>query len=234
MACESLWPQGLVFLVLCFSVSLGRGTCPSGAVLSGSRTWALRWLPPEQSRPPGGSPGVLHPTPSRCPAWVLVPQPCWWGIVSSFSFTLVSTAGFLCGFHVSFLEWLAGAHSGLLGVVPREGSGAFVHPWGAAGTTESRVPGGSAGRGPPPLSPEHCEASWRCCLPPLLPQPALASACGGLADCCPGEVLRPLSPVPCGYESYVGPFCVSHLKVSFLWTGVAATPAVFQPWPDAW
>ena len=59
-------------------------------------------------------------------------------------------SGFLCGFHVSFLEWLAGAHSGLLGAVPRGGSGALVHPWGAAGTTESRVPGGSAGRGPLP------------------------------------------------------------------------------------
>ena len=76
MACESLRPQGLVFLVLCLSVSLGRGMCPSGAVLSGSRMWALWWLPPEQAsrrEPRGASPHPLPlPRPGPCSPALLV------------------------------------------------------------------------------------------------------------------------------------------------------------------
>lgn len=96
----------------------------------------------------------------------------------------------------------------------------------------SGVPGGLPGAAASPPSPQHCEASWRCHLAPALPpSPFWASACGGLADCCLGKILRPLSPAPpVGISLYVGPFCVSHLKVSFLWTGLA-DPGCADPMP---
>lgn len=101
-----------------------------------------------------------------------------------------------------------------------EGAGdAFVHRevrrhhhlsilGGVAGTTKSGVPGGLPGAAASPPSPQHCEASWRCHLAPLPspPSPFWASACGGLADCCLGKILRPLSPAPCGHQSLCGSF----------------------------
>ena len=43
------------------------------------------------------------------------------------------------------------------------------------------------------------------CLPPP-PSAFWASACGGLANCCLGKVLRPLSPAPYGHQSLCGSF----------------------------
>lgn len=246
-------------LVSCLSVSVGRGRCPSGAVLSVSRTWALGgFLPsrPSASRPPSGATSrrccapqghPQQPLPPAAPPWSLFPGPaagewCLPSLLSLFPL-LVSCVALMSA---SSNSW-AGAHSGLLGTVPRGAGRASVQhevgdttcpSWGGRGQLKAGSLGALPGEAASPPSPEHCEQSWRCHpLPHSLLTPTArfglqhveAWPTAVQAKSC-GHCLQ----LPVGISLSVGPFCVSHSKVSFLWAGVAAIPAAFRPRPDAW
>lgn len=109
---------------------------------------------------------------------------------------------------------------------------------GRRGQLKAESLGALPGETASPPSPEHCEESWRCHLLPhslLTPtarfglQHVEAWPTAVQAKSC-GHCLQ----LPVGISLSVGPFCVSHSKVSFLWAGVAAIPAAFRPRPDAW
>ena len=198
MACDSLatgccFPS---FLPFCF--------CGEREVLEWSRSQREQdvgswWLPPklplrEQASQQGrlkevlGAPAPPPTAPaSHCPAPVLVPPPHCWGIVSSFFFIFVSTAGFLCGFHVSVLEWLGRSTQWLAGHSSQRGQAVNLCSTRSGGTTcpslggrrgqlKAESLGSLPGETTSPPSPEHCEESWRCRLSPptlsLPPQPA--------------------------------------------------------------
>lgn len=190
-----------------------------------------------------GAPGPPPTTPaSHCPAPVLVPPPNCWGMVSSFFFIFVSTAGFLCGFQVSVLEWLGRSTQWLAGHSSQRGRAVHLCSMRSGGTTcpslggrrgqlKAESLGSLLGETPSRPSPEHCEESWRCRLHPhsLLIPPA----CFGpqRVEAWPTAVQAKSCSrclqLPVGISPYVGPFCVSHSKVSCPWAGVAAIPAVF-------
>lgn len=215
-------------LVSCLSVSVGRGRCPSGAVLSVSRTWALGgFLPsrPSASRPPSGATSrrccapqghPQQPLPPAAPPRSLSPGPaagewCLPSLLSLFQL-LVSCVALTSA---SSDSW-AGAHSGLLGAVPRGRAVRLcstrpgappVHPGGAAGQLKAGSLGALPGEAASPPSPEHCEQSWRCHPLPhslLTPTARFGLQHVEARPTAVQAVLRPLSPAPCGHQSLCG------------------------------
>lgn len=212
------------------------------------------WLPPkpplrEQASQWGhlkevlGAPGPPPTTPaSHCPAPVLVPPPHCWGMVSSFFFIFVSTAGFLCGFHVSFLEWLGRGTQWLAGRSSQRGRAVHLCSARSGGTTCPSL-GGRRGqlkaeslgvcreRPPPPRAQSTVRSRGGAACPPhsLLTPPARfgPQRVEAWPTAVQAKSCSRCLQLPGGISSYVGPFCVSHSKVSFPWAGVAAILAVF-------